>query len=75
MPSLLGVGYHAPYFHDGSAETLEDVFTVHQLPGGGVIAGALAPSEQADLLVFLRSLDGTTPILRSETDSFKEPLP
>lgn len=31
-PSLLGVAYHAPYLHDGSAETLREVFRRHTLP-------------------------------------------
>ena len=33
-PALLGVDYSAPYFHDGGAQTLEEVFELHQLPGG-----------------------------------------
>jgi YVTN family beta-propeller protein len=74
-PSLLGVGYHAPYFHTGSAQTLPDVFALHELPAGGTIASNLGPGDQANLLAFLGSLDGRTAIFRSETDSFKEPLP
>jgi hypothetical protein len=35
-PSLLGVFSAGPYFHDGSAPTLDDVFTV---AGGRVVAG------------------------------------
>ncbi|HEV8238614.1 MAG TPA: Ig-like domain-containing protein [Thermoanaerobaculia bacterium] len=35
-PSLLGVFAAGPYFHDGSAPTLDDVFTV---AGGRVVAG------------------------------------
>lgn len=30
VPSLLGIGHEAPYFHDGSAATL-DVFARHLL--------------------------------------------
>jgi len=29
VPSLLSVNYHAPYFHNGQATTLEDVFDQH----------------------------------------------
>lgn len=51
-PSLLGVGQRAPYFHDGRAKTLEDVFTGHdhQLPR------VLDEREVRDLIRFLRSL-------------------
>ena len=67
VPSLLSTGYHAPYFHNGAAQTLEQVFAQHQLPGGGTIqdlAGAAA------LLEFLKALDGRTPIFKSQTDIF-----
>jgi hypothetical protein len=70
VPSLLSTGYHAPYFHNGAAQTLEQVFAQHQLPGGGTIqdlAGAAA------LLEFLKALDGRTPIFKSQTDIFKDP--
>ena len=56
VPSLLGVGHNAPYFHNGLAQTLEEVFEIHQLPGGGTIAD-LAGAE--DLLDFVRAIDGT----------------
>lgn len=54
-PSLRGVGATAPYFHDGSASTLEAVL-------GRAAAGemgppaSLTPDEAADLSAFLRSL-------------------
>jgi mono/diheme cytochrome c family protein len=73
VPSLLGVAYHAPYFHHGSAQTLEDVFAQHDL-GGGTIESTLSPDDRDNLLVFLGALDGRTAIFRSETDDFKEPL-
>ena len=51
-PSLRGVGQAGPYFHDGRAATLEDVFVRyrHQLDR------ELPKSELADLLAFLQSL-------------------
>lgn len=73
VPSLLGVAYHAPYFHDGSAQTLEAVFDAHVL-GGGTIASELTASQQADLLLFLRSIDGATKQFESETDEFQQVL-
>ncbi|MBM4068819.1 MAG: hypothetical protein FJ271_07720 [Planctomycetes bacterium] len=51
-PSLRGISQAGPYFHDGRARDLEEVFTRfrHQL------RGALAGEELADLLHFLNSL-------------------
>jgi 6-phosphogluconolactonase (cycloisomerase 2 family) len=74
VPSLVSVGVHAPYFHNGSAQTLEDVFDQHEIDGTPISA-ALGDGDQTVLLAFLRSLDGRTALLRSETDDFKEPLP
>ena len=74
VPSLLGVGSSAPYFHHGAAQTLEEVFDQHSLDGG-TIASTLNAGDQAALLAFLQSLDASTELFRSETDDFKEPLP
>jgi YVTN family beta-propeller protein len=71
-PSLLGVGSSAPYFHNGQAQTLQDVFDQHLLPSGVTIAAAF-PANLGDLEAFLRTIDGRSPILRSETDDFKDP--
>lgn len=72
-PSLLGVGYHAPYLHDGSAQTLQEVFTKHGF-GGGTIASTFTPEELAGLEVFLRSIDGSTATFESATDAFLRAL-
>jgi len=74
VPSLLSINYHAPYLHRGQAQTLEEVFPLHTLPaaGGQTIAAALTALEQADLLVFLKSIDGTTAHFRSEGDEFRD---
>jgi YVTN family beta-propeller protein len=74
--SLLSINYHAPYLHRGQAQTLEDVFPLHTLPaaGGATIAATLNPAEAADLLAFLKSIDGTTNHLRSEGDTFRDML-
>jgi hypothetical protein len=71
-PSLLSVNYHAPYFHNGAARTLEEVFTLHQL-GGGTIADTLNDTEEAALLSFLNAIDGRTATFESEGDIFKDP--
>lgn len=74
VPSLLSVNYHAPYFHNGQATTLEDVFDQHVL-NGGTIADALGDADEANLLAFLRSIDGRTATFESDGDLFKDPTP
>jgi mono/diheme cytochrome c family protein len=49
---LKGVWQHAPYFHDGSAATLEDVVTVYNTKRS---LGLTAP-QMADLAQYLKSL-------------------
>jgi DNA-binding beta-propeller fold protein YncE len=51
-PSLRGVGQAGPYFHDGRAATLEEVFERHHHPG----RTQLTRGEVDDLANFLRSL-------------------
>jgi YVTN family beta-propeller protein len=80
-PSLLSVNYHAPYLHRGQAQTLEDVFALHGLGAGAsgfppttTIATELTASQRADLLEFLKSIDGTTAQFRSAGDDFRDEL-
>jgi mono/diheme cytochrome c family protein len=79
VPSLLSINYHAPYLHRGQAQTLEDVFPLHGLGAGGsgfppptTIQTQLTAQQRADLLVFLKSIDGTTARFRSEGDDFSD---
>jgi YVTN family beta-propeller protein len=81
VPSLLSINYHAPYLHRGQAQTLEAVFPLHGLgpgrsgfPPTTTIQTQLTDQERSDLLVFLRSIDGTTPHFRSEGDDFRDAL-
>lgn len=69
-PSLLGLSLSAPYFHDGSAQTLEDVMSRHLLSNGKTIGRALSPQELSDLLSFVKSIDDQTPPVESDTDRF-----
>lgn len=63
--TLRDVELTAPYFHDGSAATLEDVIR-HYVRGGddrGNVSASMKPltltdAEQADLVAFLKSLTG-----------------
>ena len=52
VPTLRGLAARAPYFHDGSAATLEDVVDFYDKR----FAIKLTPGERADLLAFLRAL-------------------
>lgn len=68
-PSLLGVGLSAPYFHDGSAQTLEDVFAVHRL-AEQTIQETLSAQDQADLLILLNAIDDEVEPFESQADEF-----
>ena len=70
---MLGVNYSPPYFHNGSAQTLEEVFAVH-LVAGQTIHDLLGDADEANLLAFLRSIDGRTNIFESQGDRFKNPF-
>jgi hypothetical protein len=72
-PTLLAINYSPPYFHNGSAETLQDVFAVH-LVNGQTIQNLLSAVDQANLLAFLQSIDGRTNIFESAADRFKNPF-
>jgi CxxC motif-containing protein (DUF1111 family) len=57
VPSLVGVGYRAPFLHDGCAKTLVDRFNPDC--GGGELHGAtaeLGTAQIADLVAFLETL-------------------
>ncbi len=79
--SLLSINYHAPYLHRGQAQTLEAVFPLHGLGPDGMefpptttIQTELTALQRANLLVFLKSIDGTTNHLRSAGDVFRDTL-
>ena len=70
-PSLLGVAFSGPYFHDGSSHTLEDVAARHRLGASpATIASTLTAQQLADLLAFVRSIDDQTPTMPNATDAF-----
>jgi DNA-binding beta-propeller fold protein YncE len=79
-PSLLGLSMSAPYLHDGSAVTLEDVMGKHTIAipngsGGTVdtkIRDAVTQQELDNLLSFLRTIEDDTPPVLSATDAFLE---
>lgn len=64
VPSLIGLALTAPYFHDGSAATLEDVVRFYaaggRTPGAAGVSSGISPitltdAEVADLVAFLAS--------------------
>ena len=68
-PSLRNIALTAPYFHDGSAKTLAEVVKFYNAGGRPNInrewdleALALSDDEQRDLIAFLESLTGKTPL-------------
>jgi YVTN family beta-propeller protein len=72
-PSLVSTNYHAPYLHRGQAQTLPEVFPLHELGASpNTIATVLSPQQQSDLLAFLKAIDGTTDHLRSAGDDFRD---
>jgi YVTN family beta-propeller protein len=80
-PSLFSINYHAPYLHRGQAQTLEEVFPLHGLGPDGTlfppkttIQNQLSATQRADLLAFLKSIDGTTASFVSEGDMFRDNL-
>jgi cytochrome c peroxidase len=74
-PSLRNVAHTAPYMHDGSLATLEEVVDFYDRGGGDVPdrSPLLAPlgldaDEKRALVAFLRSLDGADlPVLASKS--------
>ena len=69
MPSLLSIRYLAPFLHDGSAATFDEVFQRHAL-AGVTIATELDDQERADLAAFLDTIDGATVTTPSASDLF-----
>lgn len=65
-PMLRGLSASAPYMHSGQFETLEQVIDFYDVGGGTVPDGgvntlqvlALTGDEKADLVAFLKTLDG-----------------
>jgi YVTN family beta-propeller protein len=55
-PSLRGVARHAPYLHDGQANTLEAIFQKHNPKRRHGAAHKLSKQELADLIAYLKSL-------------------
>ncbi len=63
-PSLMSVFAFPPYFHNGSANTLDealgDKFTTHRAAGTGGVDGLTDPDDRRKLVKFLQSIDAST---------------
>ena len=62
-PSLLGVFAGGPYFHSGSAPTLDDVLAnvAHRSAGTGGVDTLSNVADRARIVKFLKSIDAKTP--------------
>lgn len=56
VPSLRGVWLNAPYFHDGSAKRLGDVFTVKPGDIHNQLTGSFTAAQRSQLVAYLQSL-------------------
>jgi cytochrome c peroxidase len=71
-PTLRNVALTAPYMHDGSSATLEEVIELYDRGGGDAPGKSkliykldLTPQEKADLVAFMKSLNGTMPQMKA----------
>jgi YVTN family beta-propeller protein len=63
IPPLVSVFAGAPYFHNGSAPTLDDVLSnvTHRSAGTGGVDVLASAADRARLIKFLKSIDARTP--------------
>ncbi len=56
MPQLTNIAYSAPYLHDGSARTLEEIWTVFNPKDTHGVTNDLTKDELNDLIEYLKTL-------------------
>jgi len=71
-PTLRNIALTAPYMHDGSSATLEEVVELYDRGGGDapnksklIYKLNLSAQEKADLVAFMKSLNGTLPQMKA----------
>ena len=71
-PTLRNIALTAPYMHDGSSATLEEVVDLYDRGGGDapnksklIYKLDLTTQEKADLVAFMKSLSGTMPKMQA----------
>jgi len=71
-PSLLGVYRSAPYLHDGTAATLEEVLTTQNTNDQHGHTSQLTPAQVADLVEFLKALPFEDPAPAAKAAGLKQ---
>ncbi len=56
VPQLTNVAYSAPYLHDGSARSMEEIWTIFNLKDTHGVTNDLTKDELNDLIEYLRTL-------------------
>ncbi len=60
-PTLKGIWETAPYFHDGSAQTLMDVITSNPSKEHALVTRILTPTQREQLVAYMLQIDNTAP--------------
>ena len=71
-PSLLGVYRSAPYLHDGTAATLEEVLTTQNKEDRHGKTSQLTPDQVSDLVEFLKALPFEDPVPAAKASGLKQ---
>lgn len=71
-PSLLGVYRSAPYLHDGTAATLEEVLTTQNKEDRHGKTSQLTPDQLSDLVEFLKALPFEDPVPAAKASGLKQ---
>lgn len=71
-PSLLGVYRSAPYLHDGTAATLEEVLTTQNKEDRHGKTSQLTPDQVSDLVEFLKALPFEDPVPAAKAAGLKQ---
>ena len=73
VPTLIGLWEGAPYYHDGSAPTLRDVFRGRPGTLEAQLTANLDEGQLDDLLTYLRSIDAPAPEPEPDPDPDPDP--
>lgn len=71
-PSLLGIYRSAPYLHDGTAATLEEVLTTQNKEDRHGKTSQLTPEQVSDLVEFLKALPFEDPVPAAKASGLKQ---
>ena len=71
-PTLLGLYRSAPYLHDGSAATLEEVLTTQNKNDQHGHTSQLTPQQVGDLVEFLKALPFEDPVPAAKAEGLQQ---